>query len=139
MKNTKQESDIIALLDGNATFRLSWSQPPQVAHIPFMGSREKCFLLVNVHLRSEANGREKLVVGCFEVVQSIIGSGLLTDEKAVEISAFVDVLGRESLRRIFRLTVFDIAFVPAMQIAAADLLTKQHSGITCQWPLQAEL
>jgi hypothetical protein len=136
MKNIKLESKIIALLDGNEGLRQDWLQSPQVTHIPFMRTREKFFLLINVHMRLEANNSEKLLAGCLAAVQSIIGSGLLTDEKAVEISAFVEVPKRENLRRVFRLSVLDIAFPQIMQINASDLVDKQYIGITCQWPLR---
>ncbi len=103
-----------------------------------MGTREKFFLLVNIKVRSEANNKEQLVSTCLAAAQLAIGSGYLTDEKAVEISAFVDVAHQENqnLRRVFRLSVNAASFVQVMKMGATDLLSETHTGITCQWPKQ---
>jgi hypothetical protein len=140
-KKTKQESDIQALLDGNTMLRQDWTQPPRVSHIPFMQSRESFFLLVNIEMKPEANAREKLVAGCLLMAQSIIRSGLLVDEKAVEISAFVAVPEQKNLKqiyhlkRIYRFSVLDTAFAQAMQVTAEELLSREYKGMKCQWPL----
>jgi hypothetical protein len=125
MKVRKAESAIGALLDGNLQVRQELMQSPQVAHLPFMGTREHFFLLVNPHARSETN-KEQLINMCFAAAQLVIGSSFLTDEKALEISAFIDVPKQENLRRAFRLPAHDTAFVQAMQISAADLLSKSY-------------
>jgi hypothetical protein len=139
MKNKDTESAVAVLLDGHADCRQDWEQSPHVSHIPFMGTREKFFLLVNVHVRLEANNRERLLNTGFRAVQLIIESGLITDEKAVEISGFVEVPGQSNLRRIFRLSALDVAFSQMTQIDAQDLLEQKYEGITCQWPLQTPL
>jgi hypothetical protein len=134
--NKDSELGIVALLDRNASCRQDWMQSPQVAHIPFMRTRDSFFLLVNLHMKSEANSRDRLVTGCLTVAQVVIGSGFLTDERAVEISAFVDVPERKNLKRVFRLSVSDTAFAQALQIHAAGLLNNPPPGITCQWPVR---
>jgi hypothetical protein len=136
MKDKETESGIAALLAGNENLRQDWVQPPQVAHIPFMGTRKNFFVLVNVHVKPEANDKERLLNKCVAAAQLVIGSGLASGLKGFEIAAFVDVPEQRNPRRVFRLSVLDTAFAQAMQIAAGDLLHKQHSGITRQWPLQ---
>ena len=135
MSYEKIESVVFNLLEGNSYVRQELMQSPQVTHLPFMGTRENFFLLVNLHIRPEMN-EEHLINVCFKAAQLVIGSGSLTDEKAVEISAFIDVPKRENLKRAFRLSVYDTAFVLAMQLSVADLLSKPPAGITCQWPLK---
>lgn len=136
MKNQELGSKIVTLLDDTASLRRDWQQSPQVTHIPFMGTRERFFILVNLHVRPDATTREKLINGSIAVAKLIIGSGLLTDEKGVEVSAFVTVPEQKNLKRVFRLSILDTAFSQAAQIEAADLLDKVHMGISCQWPLQ---
>jgi hypothetical protein len=138
MNYKETESGITALLDGTLSLRKELTQSPQVTHIPFMGTRENFFLLVNIKVRPEANNKQQLVSMCLAAAQMAIGSGCLTDEKAVEISAFIDVDHQENqnLKRVFRLGVKAAAFVQAMHIGATDLLNETHTGITCQWPRQ---
>jgi len=137
MNYKETELGITALLNGNLSLRKELMQPPQVTHISFMGTGEK-FLLVNVNVRSEATNKQQLIDICLTAAQLAIGSGLLTDEKAVEISAFVDVGHQENLRRVIRLGVLAASFVQAMHISAGDLSSNTYAGITCQWPRQSQ-
>jgi hypothetical protein len=136
MHYKETESGIAALLNGNSSLRKELMQSPQVTHIPFMGTRDNFYLLININIRSEANNKLQLINLCLIAAQIAIGSGLLTDEKAVEVSAFVDVVNQETLKRVFLLGVSAASFGQAMHIRATDLLSKTHPGITCQWPRQ---
>jgi hypothetical protein len=73
MKHKGTASRVAALLDENANLRQGWVQSPKVAHIPFMGTQENCFLLVNLHMKPEMNEREKLLNECIAVAQLAIG------------------------------------------------------------------
>jgi hypothetical protein len=114
--------------------KLNWTHSPQVGHIPTDKSRESFYLLINICVKPEWVDREKQINDCLTIARVVIGSGLLTDERAVEVSAFA--IEDKNSRRVFCLSVYDTAFAQVMEIEAADLLNKQFEGITCQWRLK---
>jgi hypothetical protein len=63
----------------------------------------------------------------------------LSDEKAVEVSVWIDSAAPKRPIRVFRLSILDTAFATVMQIGVAELQNNKHAGITCQWPLQPPL
>ncbi len=135
MNNSHKDTAIVALLNANTSLRSAWVQPPEVTHIPFMRSREHFFVLISAYVSPEVVEREKLANECIAVAQVAIGSGLLSDEKAVEVALYA--AEGTKLRRVIRLTVLEAAFAQAMRTSAMDLLgEKPQEGITCQWPAQ---
>jgi hypothetical protein len=101
-------------------------------HFPFMGNRQHHFLLISISVKAELMDREKQVEHGLAVAQIALASGLLTDEKGVEVPVWLIEPRR---RRIFRLSIHEAAYAQAKKLSASDLLSKQYDGIKCSWPL----
>jgi len=136
MNYNRSETEITQLINGNIDPRRDWIEAVQVTHIPYQRSADQYFLLVNVNVKTAADDRDSLLTRSLAVAQAIIRSTLLSDEKAVEVSVWVDVSPPKNPRRAFRLSILEAAYPKALQIKAADLKEKEHPGIVCQWPLQ---
>lgn len=104
------------------------SKRPQVAYIPFMGTRERFYLLVNLLTDAEKN-REQLVSECAAAARLVIGSGLLGDEAGVEVAVFGPGGGR-----LVRLSVLEAAFALVESASVDELIENRFVGIACSWP-----
>lgn len=135
MKNQEVESSISRLLNEAAILHRDWVQSPQVAHIPFMGTRENFFLLINLYICPAENNEERLVNDAIAVAKLIIGSNLLTDEKGLEVAAFICMPEPKKFKRVFRLSIRDTEFLQVMKTEFANLSDMKRAGITVQWPL----
>lgn len=121
-----------SLLERKDNHSLKDIQTVSVHHIPYMGTRENFFLLINLLISSEID-RENLVNICVVVSRLAIESGLITNEKAVEVSIFS--AKNEKTRRLIRVYVLDSAFADFLQVKNLDVLNNRFEGIRCQWPL----
>jgi hypothetical protein len=108
MAHKENEAALTTLIDSNTSVLQAWAESYFMSHIPFMGTREHFFLLVNIYVQPDWTDREKQVSDCLALARIIIGSGLLEDEKA---------------------------YAQAMEAKTADVLAKKYEGIVCQWPL----
>jgi len=128
--NLYKEVDLrISVLLKDMYSKLNWTHFPQIGHLPTDKSREGFFLLINIYVKPEWVDREKQIDDCLMVARVVIGSGLLTDKRAVEISAFIIDEKEKTSTRVFRLSVCEIAFLQAMNIEVSDLVNKKTKGL----------
>lgn len=125
---------IATLINQKSELTPIFAQPACATHIPFMGSREHFFILINIYVKSDWIEREKQVNDSLAIVRIVIHSGLLQNEKGIEVAAWSGEQNKRS--RVVRLSVLRSAYETAMNLQGADVLDKQHEGITCHWPLQ---
>ena len=88
MNYKEVESRVTAMLEENEHLRGIWTDHPTLAHLPFMGNRQLHFLMVSISVKPGWIDRDQQVKETLAVARVVIGSGLLTDEKAVEVSAW---------------------------------------------------
>jgi len=135
MKRREEIAERISvLLNEEGGCNTIWARPAEVTHIPFMGSRENFFLLISICLKQESVDRKDLVSECLSAASLAIRSGLLCEEKAVEVSLYEE--GPTRLYRVARLSILDVAFDQVPKIEASDLLVHPMEGVVCQWPLK---
>jgi hypothetical protein len=132
MKHEEIELRVLQLLQEKSECELTWARPPEVKHIPFMGSRENFFLLVSVVLTLWPDENIRLVKHCLSICRSIIGSGILKQEKGLEVVAYVNE--KMNMRRVIRFSVLRTAFSKVAEVEAAEIIAKGSVGITCQFP-----
>ena len=110
-----------------------WAHAPLVIHLPFMGKREEFFLEVAIHRKEAPNCRETLISECLHIASKIIETGILTDEKGIEIAVYVP--GPRNPQRACRLIALTVAYSKLLSAQVADVLSKQIEGLTFQAPL----
>src|SRR5271154_7007722 len=95
------DSLVFALLESNSNLRGIWTRPPEIAHLPYLGTRESFFLLVSIPVRPDWTDREQQIKDCLAIAQAVIRSGLLKDEKGVEVAAWFVKFELKRNRRAF--------------------------------------
>jgi hypothetical protein len=134
MTHQEIDSKIAALLEGAAHLRRNWEASPRVMHIPFMGNRDSFYLLISIHVLPKLAVREFLAQETFSVARVAIESGLLKDERAVDVAAYIP--GPKGSQRVNRFTVNDTAFDRFRTLEFSELMSNdQHEGIKWSWPL----
>lgn len=133
MQYKQQEPIISALINEDLSLRQCWSQPAEVTHIPFMGTRSHFFLLINILVTPDLIDRGLLLNTCLSVVRKVVESSMLIDEKAVEVAIYTSSQSRA--QRVVRLSVMAHAFAQIANLQATDLMGNHLEGIACHWPL----
>lgn len=127
----KAEAETVRLIKQELSQGRDWNMATQVTHLPYQGTRDKYFLLINLNVNPGKSDRDSLYAGALAVAQAVIRSTLLSDEKAIEVSVWVDSAVQKSPRRVFRLSILDTAFAAVMQVSMAELQANKQEGITC--------
>jgi len=135
MNHKEVESRVSQLLKANSAYSVAWGQPFEVTHIPFMGTRQKFFLLVSTVLSSLVEERKQLVSHCLSICRSIIGSGLLIEEKGLEVAIYANA---KKAHRIIRFSVFDGAFSKIEGLNLEEIIEGRYPGIVYQFPSTKE-
>ena len=133
MTHQEIDSRIASLLETTPHLRKNWEGAPRVMHIPYMGNRESFYLLISILVLPQFAERQLLVQETFSAARAAIESGLLNEEKAVDVAVYIS--SPKGPQRMGRFTVYDTAFDRIRTLAISDLLNNdQHEGINWSWP-----
>ena len=135
MTQTEKTASFTSLVMTDAALAAKLACPAQLGYVPFMGQRDRFFLLANLDFLPEVQSREDLASHCLAAVRLILGSGLLSDEGGVEVSAWGSVAKYAGRNRLIRMSVEASAYPVAMKIEVEDLIADKHPGIRCRWPI----
>jgi len=74
-----------------------------------------------------------LIRECLHIARKIIETGILTDEKGIEIAVYVP--GPRNPQRACRLIALTAAYAKLLSAQVSDVLSKQIDGLSFQSPL----
>ncbi|HEY3324972.1 MAG TPA: hypothetical protein VGP72_31250 [Planctomycetota bacterium] len=126
------EDSVTALITGEARISSSLLQEPETALIPYKGTRERFFLLVNLVLRPHILDFVTVSFVARRVTELALRGHGVCALPAVETALYIPYENR--ITRILRLGVFSEAYKYVSKLTDDDLIREPlYPGIKCWW------